>query len=255
MQWAIGDIHGCFYTFKNLFERILKIDPNAQIICVGDYADRGLNSRMVLDMCIDLQSKGHIFLRGNHDDVIDWILNGEAKSYPSEWVVGIPNIEKVIQWWMVNGLNETLSSYGVDHVGDYSETAKQFQSECPDAHKQFYRNLQVYWENSTHFMMHGYYPARKELPIDGKFLKKETVHDALWSRFSMNEITHKDKAWHKIGVFGHSPVSIYGFHVPIIAPQIRLIDTGCCLGEYLCGYCIDTQDHILQIVDGRDIAG
>ena len=62
----IGDVHGCFYTFKELLS---KIDLSLfQLIQVGDLIDRGNYNVAVLDLSIELEEKyGAIFLMGNHE--------------------------------------------------------------------------------------------------------------------------------------------------------------------------------------------
>lgn len=66
---AIGDIHGCYYTFKNLLENEIKIEKGDQLFLLGDYINRGNNSAKVLDYILILISEGFsIFpLRGNHE--------------------------------------------------------------------------------------------------------------------------------------------------------------------------------------------
>ena len=75
MDWIISDIHGCFYTLQKLLNRVREYDSEANIVCIGDYADRGLNSSQVVDLLIEEQEKnGVICLRGNHDDVINVVV-------------------------------------------------------------------------------------------------------------------------------------------------------------------------------------
>ena len=65
---AIGDIHGCFQTFKAL---ITTINPTKkdQIFILGDLIDKGKQSKAVVDYVIEWQEKGYNFfvVRGNHE--------------------------------------------------------------------------------------------------------------------------------------------------------------------------------------------
>jgi len=66
---AIGDIHGCFFAFKKLLEK-LEITQNDQIFLLGDVIDKGQNSSKVLDLIIELKNSNHqIFpIKGNHEE-------------------------------------------------------------------------------------------------------------------------------------------------------------------------------------------
>lgn len=73
---CIGDIHGFITKLQNLWSNLEKeIDPSlfqsATIIFLGDYCDRGPNTREVIDFLIQLPSRypnqKHVFLSGNHD--------------------------------------------------------------------------------------------------------------------------------------------------------------------------------------------
>ena len=90
--FVIGDIHGCCNTFKKLLLEKLGIQKPDKIYCVGDYVDRGNDSKGVIDFIINLRGKGYRIytLRGNHeqmmlDSTIDqerlylWLKNGEQK--------------------------------------------------------------------------------------------------------------------------------------------------------------------------------
>jgi len=47
--FAIGDIHGCFDAFRTLLEQIIQIKLADKIILLGDYIDRGIQSKEVID--------------------------------------------------------------------------------------------------------------------------------------------------------------------------------------------------------------
>jgi serine/threonine protein phosphatase 1 len=64
MVAVIGDIHGCFFTLKNLVEKIITRYPNIQIYCVGDLVDRGNYSFEVVEF---IKSQNIHCVIGNHD--------------------------------------------------------------------------------------------------------------------------------------------------------------------------------------------
>ena len=182
MNHIIGDVHGCFYTLEKLIQRVQDLDDKAYFIFIGDYVDRGQLNKEVVEYAIDLQNKGNaLCLRGNHDNVIDWILNddgekdglrvGHYKGNISEYVRDRPTFDNVIPWWRVNGLDETLASYGATQAlfdsnepVDPNRIAQEFREKVPQSHKDFFRNLPLFWENETHFACHAFFRPNEELP-------------------------------------------------------------------------------------------
>jgi hypothetical protein len=69
---AIGDIHGCANTFHKLIFDEIKIRKSDTIYCIGDYIDRGPDSKAVIDLILDLRKKGYQLrtLRGNHEQLM-----------------------------------------------------------------------------------------------------------------------------------------------------------------------------------------
>jgi serine/threonine protein phosphatase 1 len=71
-RYVIGDVHGCYDELRELIE---KIDIHsggheAKMIFVGDYVDRGPNSRGVVNLVQKLKKEGHVALMGNHEDML-----------------------------------------------------------------------------------------------------------------------------------------------------------------------------------------
>ena len=69
---AVSDIHGCFATFYELIIKLIDLKRTDQLVLLGDYIDRGEQSREVIDFIIDLTEKGFdiIALRGNHEQML-----------------------------------------------------------------------------------------------------------------------------------------------------------------------------------------
>ena len=67
---AIGDIHGCYYTLKNLLENKVGVTEEDQIFLLGDLIDKGENSALVLDLILELKKIDfQIFpIKGNHEE-------------------------------------------------------------------------------------------------------------------------------------------------------------------------------------------
>lgn len=70
-RYVVGDIHGCH---DELIELYHKIDEHSngdfRMIFVGDYVDRGPDSKKVVDFVMKMQKRGDIALMGNHEDML-----------------------------------------------------------------------------------------------------------------------------------------------------------------------------------------
>ena len=133
---AIGDIHGCLTALTTLLDFVAP-EPDDRIIALGDYVDRGPDSREVLDLLIDLHAGGRLVaLRGNHDEMMI-----EARTAVSRENCSL---------WLACGGRETLQSYGVQ----FPETFDL--KDIPEAHWRFLERDCVDWcETDTHFFVHA----------------------------------------------------------------------------------------------------
>jgi serine/threonine protein phosphatase 1 len=255
MDWVIADLHGMLNTTRHLVDKICSVDDGPHFIFVGDYPDRGPFSRETVDYLLDFPYPAE-FLRGNHDDVLDYLLNGQNRSELCEFVVGAVNPASVVRWWMPFGFASTLDSYGVpDSVGpwgphnalDYTPVAEAFRRAVPESHKQFYRDLKLFWSSDAHFACHAYFRPNEELPRDFRFVPSNRATEVLWGRFAAPRAELPAKVtWSQIGVFGHNSTRDYGHEVPIARSNLRLIDTFACGGGTLTAYCCQT-DHFLSV--------
>lgn len=261
MQHIISDVHGCYHTLVSLLKKVRDYDSNPKFVFVGDYPDRGLHTKQAVDLIIQMrENEGAICLRGNHDDVVDYILNEESQGNMKEHLYGEPTAEKAVIWFLRNGLWPTMESYGMDSF--HSNIVDAFRAAVPDSHKKFFNSLEMFWENDTHFACHAFMRPYEKLPKSFKFMSRDRNNETLWSRFEAGyDISSfkcglafkKPVLWDKIGVFGHTPVSYYGSPTPVKHDKIRLIDTGSFTGESMCAYNCDEDDWILQPTDRRDI--
>jgi serine/threonine protein phosphatase 1 len=137
---AIGDIHGCLKALDTLLAAVAP-RPEDLLITLGDYTDRGPDSRGVLDRLIALHATGRLVaLRGNHDEMFL-----EARADPAGM-------------WVSVGGRETMESY------DAFPTADGLL-QVPEAHWRFLEESCVDWyETATHIFVHAnVYP---DLPLD-----------------------------------------------------------------------------------------
>ena len=83
-RYVIGDIHGCCDELIGLLGKIVEhANGPHKIIFVGDYVDRGPDSKEVVNLVMGLEKQGHVALMGNHEDML---LAGEY-TYAAETIV------------------------------------------------------------------------------------------------------------------------------------------------------------------------
>src|SRR5215467_1778012 len=99
--FAIGDIHGCARELEVLLAG-LPLARGDTVVFVGDYIDRGPDSRAVLDQVLEMRARPDVMticLKGNHEDMcLDYLGRG------GHWGDA----------WSMNGGGATLRSYGID---------------------------------------------------------------------------------------------------------------------------------------------
>lgn len=259
MRWIIGDIHGMLNPLNALLGEIPRVDPQAVFYFVGDYVNRGPESRGVIERLLALTNAK--FIRGNHDDVLDQILHGVC--YADNASRGDRHM--AFQWFLDHGLYETVTSYGVTRemiakVIGRKTGALDAVVECfPATHRQFIRSLPIYLEDNDLFVIHGKWPLNdKYTPaelLDGK-VKPARRTEILWGRYTDAELK-QPQAWPKRGFFGHTPVPTYAGHetdfTPIISGKMALIDTAAALSVSgrLTAVCAETGRMIQADVKGN----
>lgn len=174
--YAIGDIHGQLDMLKAAHERIARDkarsgDETAQIVHLGDYTDRGPDSRGVIEYLMDGVARGEpwIVLRGNHDRMFcRFVRHGIAhddniksgKSYLNPSLGGV----------------ETLASYGVEaRDGDFELGHMQAKAAVPAEHIDFLEGLPLTYEWNGYLFVHA--GVRPGVALDAQ---KED--DLIWIR-------------------------------------------------------------------------
>ena len=109
---AIGDIHGCANALKGLLR---KIRPNNSdvVVFLGDYIDRGSNSREVIELLIGIgESTQAHFIKGNHEEAMLASRDNTITEWQMEASVGYNQLPIYYHWQSWGG-DATLKSYGL----------------------------------------------------------------------------------------------------------------------------------------------
>ena len=192
--YAIGDIHGQLGMLLTALERI-EADGgvDAQIIFLGDYVDRGPDSRGVIDTLIQGKAQGRnwITLKGNHDRMFQWFMEDVPRHDP-HMLVGY-------HWFHERlGGVETMASYGItfDDRTRLQDVHAQACPIVPQSHVDFLNALPVTHETDDLLFVHA--GIRPGVPI-----ADQTEEDLVWIRQEFH--THTDPH-PKLVVHGHTPV-------------------------------------------------
>jgi serine/threonine protein phosphatase 1 len=211
--YAIGDIHGFGFLLKRLQDAIVE-DANEHwyddctVVYVGDYIDRGLQSRQVIQHLIDAPLEGFksVFLMGNHEELF------------MDFMETLPDYLT----WVVHGGIQTAASYGVpfERKNSYSaEEIHQFSEALvvavPEEHKTWMKNLPVYHIETIGDVKYLFVHAgiRPGVP-----LKEQVPSEMIWIRdlFLKSTLDHGYRVIH-----GHSPKE-----EPEVLPNRINVDTG-----------------------------
>lgn len=209
--YAIGDIHGRADLLAAMHELVLEdaaqLTPGTDriVVYMGDYVDRGLESRQVIDLLIrePLPNFQIVHLLGNHDS---WLL-----SFLVDPQIGSS--------WLRYGGDVTLHSYGVrlglpaDDPGYYGKLQAALRARLPRQHVEFLRDLELTFEIGDYLFVHaGVRP--------GVALEHQAAEDLLWIR---EPFLSSNRDFGRVVVHGHTVES-----EPIVRSNRIGIDTGAC---------------------------
>lgn len=209
---AIGDIHGCLNALSALI-RLIDPQPQDTIVTLGDYVDRGLDSKGVLELLIQLEHQCRLVpILGNHDEMML-----RARNSPAEFEV-----------WKNMGGQSALESYGDTNQLD----------QIPPAHFEFLEKCLSRYETDTHFFLHANY--KPNLPLD-----QLDVRMLRWR--SLRDEVPGPHVSGKIAVLGHTPqpdILDLGYLI--------CVDTGCCKGGWLTAFDVNSR-RIWQVNERGDV--
>ena len=220
-SFVIGDIHGCVDDLRYLIDR-LPLARGDRLVFLGDYIDRGPDSRGVVSFLLDLKKQLSaielIFLKGNHEDMLLSFLGiGGAHG----------------DMFLINGGKATMASYGLN---PNSPSAIDAHRVIPGDHLEFYRHLQNYFLMEPFLCVHaGIDPA--------KTFAEQTEEELFWIR---NKFIFASHTLPYTVLFGHTPQHTVYFDLPY---KVGL-DTGLVYGNMLT--CLDVDEKVLyQIGRGK----
>lgn len=194
--YVIGDIHGCYQAFKELWSKISPVSGDDTVVFLGDYIDRGPESRQVVEMILAIRKKlpRVITLLGNHEQMLLNFMEGRSESP-----------------FLAVGGAQTLVSYGLN-------PHSRERLILPQEHEDFFRYLLPFWQNKDAIYVHaGLMPSR---PL--------ALQPKSWLLWARDEFFASNYDFGKPVIYGHTPLN-----EPRIEHHRIGIDTGAVYGGQL----------------------
>ncbi|OQY02679.1 MAG: hypothetical protein B6I20_06750 [Bacteroidetes bacterium 4572_117] len=166
-RFVVGDIHACYATFKCLLEKKIQLNKNDQLFLLGDYIDKGPESKKSLNYIMELIKKGYAIypLRGNHEQIL---LDTET------------NDSKEILAWLMRRSPNMLKN-----------------GKLRKKHRIFLNSLPFYYELDNFFLVHANFNYEAKKPFKDKIAM-------LWKRkFDWDAKVLKKKTL----IHGHQPIN------------------------------------------------
>lgn len=200
-RWVIPDIHGYYKTLKSL---LAQIRPNKadHLIFLGDYIDRGPNSKAVIDEIMELQNSGYqvTALMGNHEEF--FLKNYEYAEQNSGFLSKFKS-NKIKKEWYEFGGKDTMKSFGKRNILD-----------IPQKYLDWMKKLEYYKEFDDYVLVH----AGLNFKPNNVFQDK---HAMLWAK-EFNIISSKIN--YRQLVHGHTPVDLEYIHYCIQQEKNEFLD-------------------------------
>ncbi|GAA4309753.1 metallophosphoesterase family protein [Nibribacter koreensis] len=217
-RYAISDIHGCLATFKALVEQVLKLELHDHLYLLGDYINKGPDSKGVLDYILHLQRQGYQLtcLRGNHDQLL---LDALDKGVHTVWLT--PEEQQ-----------DTLRNFGVERFED-----------IPEMYIQFIRSMPLLVVLDDYILVHAGLDFSQ-----ANLLATDSCTLLNIKRFQPSV----KKLGKRILLHGHLPVSKASIEKVVKQNRISVnLDAGCVYYKnaefgWLCGYTLDKRQLLWQ---------
>lgn len=200
-RWVIPDIHGYAKTLKSLLAQIRPAKED-HLIFLGDYIDRGPDSKGVIDEIMNLQKKGFRVtpLLGNHEEFL--LMNYDFAIKNSGFLQKLkPNIIKK-EWYEFGG-KDTMKSFGTRSIID-----------IPQKYIEWMRNLDHYLEMKDYVIVHAGLNFKPQNVFQDK-------HAMLWAKEFKIE---SSKIGYRQLIHGHTPVDLEYIHHCINQEKHEFID-------------------------------
>lgn len=200
---AIGDVHGCLEELERLVKQVRSFYEGQEIkwVFIGDYVDRGPDSKGVIDYVRDMGVDEEVVaLMGNHEDMMVDAYEGR---HTQDWTYQYGEI--------------TCPSFAFGNIGDVDKEYIDWMAALPLYH----------WDGLRTFCHAGIYRPHEYVVDIPAMLKKQTKQALIWIR---HEFLNDERMSGGFVVHGHTPFE--GDRPQLHQNRLNL-DTACCFGGVL----------------------
>ena len=193
--FVIADIHGCNKTLRALIENKLVPSKEDQFIFLGDYIDRGPDTKGVISYLISIKEsfRNSVFLRGNHEQMF------------LESNISFTAYDR----WIMNGGKEVIHSYGLRN-----------HDQVPHDTQEFIANTSYYFQDEHYIFVHAGLNHLADVPL-------KDYNSMMWIRDF--QATPKLSGGRVI-VHGHTPTRLTEIEhqIETSSQNLRIcLDNGC----------------------------
>lgn len=209
-RYVVGDIHGCVKSFRSMVTEKIKLTKDDTLFLLGDYIDRGPDSKAVLDFIMELQNGSFTVkpIMGNHEYMLLQSLNDEEE----------------FANWMKNGSAQTLMSFGVPEEKTGDPVSVHL---IPELYIDFLCGLSFFEETDDFYFVHAGLGREIENP-------KDDLETLFWSR---KEYYNKKILRNRILIHGHTPVSMISIQDRIFDGEGKILNLdGGCVYPHISGF-------------------
>jgi len=200
-KWVIPDVHGYLKTLEVLVEQLIRPGKEDHLYFLGDYIDRGPDSKGVVDYLMNISHNfpNSRFIMGNHEDFCIRSVEADRKKRK---FLGLSAQSLVKREWMKYGGKETLKSFGIANVIDF-----------PQEYINWFKTLEYYIEVDGYYLVH----AGFNFEIEDPFRDKRAM---IWIRdYKVRPGMIKNKTI----VHGHVPVSLEFLYMTVKSQHYHFI--------------------------------
>lgn len=221
-SYVVGDVHGCLRTFRKLVEDKINLSKKDYLFLLGDYIDKGVDSKGVLDYIIDLKNQAYqVFpLRGNHEEEV--LLLAKKGN------------EKLLHRYMrLNKTDNMLDEHGKLQV----------------RYIRLLEKMPYFYDLPHHLLVHAGFNFSHVNPF-------EDTRAMLWSNHPENNLQITQN---KTIIYGHQPVPLEVIQKKIYERASLIpLDNGCVYAQRkslevpsgylgrLCAVCLETYELFVQ---------
>ncbi len=156
---AVGDIHGNLLALDDLLSKLTsELGPADEVVFLGDYIDRGPDSRGCIDRIIKLRREAPfsvVTLMGNHEE---WMLRTYRNPTSHSWILGMEALDTISSYspGAALSLRHEIEQAGIRLITERVPLPYElFYALLPESHLEFFKTLRQFHRSPSVICVHG----------------------------------------------------------------------------------------------------